>query len=71
MKKDQDENLRRKRKYLTELGGGLDEALGQDGRKKIVRNVKGRRGNAPIYRAQKWGQQSDASHSEEDTWRSL
>ena len=38
---------------LIELRGGLDEALGRDGRKEIVRNVNGRRGNAPIYRAQK------------------
>ena len=39
---------------MIELGRGLDEALGRDGRKEIMINVKGRRGNAPIYRAQNW-----------------
>ena len=60
--------MKTKRKYLIELGRGLDEALGRDGRKEIVRDVRGRGGNAPIYRAQKWGQRSDANHSEEDVW---
>ena len=36
-----------------------------------MREVRGKRENAPIYiyRAQKWGQRSDAIHSANDTWR--
>ena len=50
MKKVLNENLRRKRKYL-----GTRREARRVGRKEIVRNVRGKRGNAPIYRAQKWG----------------
>ena len=32
---------------------GLDEALGRDGKREIMRKVKGKRENAPIYKAQR------------------
>ena len=39
-----------------------------------MRDVRGKRENAAIYiyiyRAQKWGQRSDITHSGNDTWRS-
>ena len=35
---------------MIELGGELDEALGRDGRKENERKMRGKEGNAPIYR---------------------
>ena len=46
-----DESLSVKKKYLKKLGQGLDEALGQDGKREIMKRVKGKRENASIYRA--------------------
>ena len=35
---------------IIQLGGELDETLGRDGRKEIERKMRGKKGNAPIYR---------------------
>ena len=69
-----EERLRQKprdeKKYLTKLGRGLDEALGRDGRREIMRRVKGKRENVTIYRVQRQGQRSDVNHPGSDTWQS-
>ena len=52
-----------------ELGRELDGALRRDGKKGIERRSEGHGRGCTIYRAQKWGQRSDAIHLANDTWR--